>query len=314
MDLETTWDKSNDQVWSYGFNDVPYANENGDPYTYQVEEGLTTNTKGETYLSTIDGYELTNTITGTVDLTIDKTWFDHDDLKATRPQFIEVNVYQWIDDQSELYQTITMVAPKHGIIETLMDTPNNTWSYTIENLPKYDDQGRLYQYTVEEVKLDGYTSVVESQPQNTVDSTQLNALITNTAYGDLTISKTVSVNRGDANGYFTFTITLDEPINGSYGSTIFTDGKATVSLKHGETISINGLPVNIGYTIQEVEANTNGYTTSDSGNTTGMIIPSETIVVSFENRNHYIPKPKQDTSWTSPQPTVGYQFVLTDDK
>ena len=161
--------------------------------------------------------------------------------------------------------------------------------------------------------MDGYTSEIETQPKVDVDSVDIMAKINNIASGDLMIQKTVSGNRGDANRFFTFRIELDEPINGLYGSTIFEDGVANVLLRHGQTIEIPDLPGNVGYTVTEVEANQYCYTTTNSGNTTGMILPNETVTVSFENRNHYIPDPEDHPTWT-PQPSTGYQFVLTDDK
>lgn len=93
--------------------------------------------------------------------------------------------------------------------------------------------------------------------------------ITNTPVSSLAISKTVS-NAGempDANQQFTFTVTLDDFLGGKISDTFdavvtngltvgntrvaFTNGVATVTLKAGDTLTINGLPEGVGYTIKE---------------------------------------------------------------
>lgn len=149
------------------------------------------------------------------------------------------------------------------------------------------------------------------------ESTHLEVEIHNITNGDLTIRKVVSGNRGDASRYFTFDIQLDdETINGLYGTVMFTNGYASISLRHGQTITIPDLPGLVGYTITEVQANQDGYTTTDSGNTTGVILPSDTITVSFENRNHYDPDPEIPSTWTPDVQTntAVFNFVNTADE
>ena len=114
----------------------------------------------------------------------------------------------------------------------------------------------------------------------------------------------------------TLAVSIESDVEGSIAS-VDNEAVAMVSLRHGQTIEIDGLLGNVGYTITELEANQNGYTTTDSGNTKGEILPSDTITVSFENRNHYIPEPDDDPKPTpTPTPTsyTGYQLVLTEDK
>ena len=55
----------------------------------------------------------------------------------------------------------------------------------------------------------------------------------------------------DQNRSFGFTITLSEPLNGTYGDIAFKDGVAKVYLKHGQKLVAEGLPVGISYTIEE---------------------------------------------------------------
>lgn len=84
----------------------------------------------------------------------------------------------------------------------------------------------------------------------------------------------------------TFAVPIESDVEGSIAS-VDNEAVAMVSLRHGQTIEIDGLTGNVGYTITELEANQNGYTTTDSGNTKGEILPSDTITVSFEKKPLY---------------------------
>ena len=94
--------------------------------------------------------------------------------------------------------------------------------------------------------------------------------------GSLKISKTLSGNATDANKVFHFTITV-EGASGAYTASgtmrsvsFDANGKAEVTLKGGENVTIKGLPVGAAYTVTETEANQDGYTTVGA-NTSGTI-------------------------------------------
>ena len=81
---------------------------------------------------------------------------------------------------------------------------------------------------------------------------------------------------------FTFTVTLtDAPISGTFGDMEFEEGVAEIILKGGEEAVAIGLPIGIDYTVEEEEANQNGYVTTSTGET-GTICTSEKIA-SFTN-------------------------------
>ena len=61
---------------------------------------------------------------------------------------------------------------------------------------------------------------------------------------------------------------------------------ATVTLKHGQSISINSLPVDVAYSVSEAQANQDGYTTTPK-NEEGIISKDEISAVEFENYNNY---------------------------
>lgn len=103
-----------------------------------------------------------------------------------------------------------------------------------------------------------------------VERTVEAAVFTNTAKtGSLTVKKTVV--GGDSQREFGFTVALadgdGEPVSGTFGkgehAVMFTDGKATFTLKDGGEKTIAGLPVGARYTVTEDAAE--GYTTAVNG-------------------------------------------------
>ncbi len=84
------------------------------------------------------------------------------------------------------------------------------------------------------------------------------------AYGDLTISNTVSGSGADKNKDFTFTVTLDDTkISDTYGDMTFKNGVATFTLKHGESKTAKELPAGVTYTV--VESDYDSYTVTVNG-------------------------------------------------
>ncbi len=164
---------------------------------------------------------------------------------------------------------------------------------TLENLV-------LGEYTITENETDaqvnGYTLNVTGNKTATVTADEVaNATITNTytpepEYGLLTVTKSVAGTGADTDKTFDFTVTLDDgTINGTYGDMEFVNGVAEFSLKHGESATATGLPVGIGYTVDEADYSDEGYKTSYSGNVnSGTITTSDTVV---NVTNTYTPTP-----------------------
>lgn len=120
--------------------------------------------------------------------------------------------------------------------------------------------------------------------------------------GNLTVQKTVAGNAGETGREWEFTIELmnaDAPLSGTFhyeGGSIVTgvdqppddtltfnsDGKATISLRHGQKITIKGIPANVTYTVTEDEAD--GYvTTPGNGTASGTIEDDNTATAEFTN-------------------------------
>lgn len=105
--------------------------------------------------------------------------------------------------------------------------------------------------------------------------------------GNLIISKEVTGNGADTSKSFVFTLTLNDA-SGSYiyfghnlpGGTIISGDR--ISLTHGQSITITGLPAGATYTVTEADYAGDGYTTTSSG-ATGSIVADETQTAAFTN-------------------------------
>lgn len=121
-------------------------------------------------------------------------------------------------------------------------------------------------------------------------------------YGSLTIKKTVSNvdSMPSTNDTFTFDVVLTSSnasdLSGTkvFGETAFTDGKATVSLTQGQSITFSNIPEGVGYTV--TEQTKDKYSLSSKTNDTGTISGSKTSTATFVNKSNYIPPESAKTT------------------
>ena len=159
-------------------------------------------------------------------------------------------------------------------------------------------------YTVTEEKDDGYVTTSVDDKGTIQDNNTATAAFTNTrdVFQSLTVKKTVGGADGDKEKLWRFTIELKKagtPLNGTFqckggsfdgvippevGTLEFVDGKADIYLKHGQTIAIENLPVNVDYIVTEDEAGKNGYETEpQSGIITGSVQADAGSTAAFLN-------------------------------
>lgn len=164
-------------------------------------------------------------------------------------------------------------------------------SLTIQNLPA------SARYEVEEQTPDGYTvtaaGAVGDIPVN--GGTHTAAFVnrtggnTDNGSGSLAIRKNVSGLGGELDREFTFTVALSAP--GTYHYTGSRSGEiangGTITLRHGETITISGLPAGTTYTVTETEVP--GYEVLTSGDT-GTIFNNVVAEAVFDNAKEEIPE------------------------
>jgi len=114
--------------------------------------------------------------------------------------------------------------------------------------------------------------------------------------GGLLIGNTVTGNGGELDKVFEYTITFTGPGAGktySYtkpggGSGTIQSG-GTLELKHGQTVTIEGIYKDTGYTVVEADYSTDGYTTEPGNRTfTGTIVEMEIAEARYENAR-YLP-------------------------
>lgn len=156
---------------------------------------------------------------------------------------------------------------KGGQSITIKDIPDGI-TYTIVQ-KSYANDG----YTTDPENLTCTGSIVKEQ---TVEAKYVNAKY---LPGKLTIGKTVAGNGADKNKAFDFTVTFEGPGAGkTYSYTTSDDATGTVqsggkiSLKHGETAVIDGIPKDTIYTVTEADYTAEGYTTTwPDRKTTGTI-------------------------------------------
>ena len=247
----------NSNVWTYTFQDLPDTDENGNLYTYWVEE------------ESVSGY----TESRTDDLDLVNTLGDED---------TEVQIQgekTWVgDDPAKRPASITVILRQNGTeVKRQEVRPNEDgkWTYDFGSWPVYDDSGRAYTYTVQEEPVDGY-------------GTQVNGYDIVNGQGGLTVTK--QVYSGDKTREFRFTVTLsDKIVNGTYGDMTFIDGVAEFTLKDGESKTAAGLLPGIRYTVTEERAD--GYGTRVEGHNPGEIPFGDTAEVLVINYDDTTPPP-----------------------
>lgn len=103
--------------------------------------------------------------------------------------------------------------------------------------------------------------------------------------GELVVAKSVYGNAGEKDREFHFRVTFDTKDTFDYIRSDGAEGKVkngdTLALKDGQYVFIDMIPVGVKYTVTEVEANKDGYTTKATG-TTGTISKKQSAA-EFEN-------------------------------
>lgn len=132
---------SADNGWSYKFAGLNETDDNG-VINYTVREDSTP----DNYIVKYDGYNIINIYKdATISISGKKTWDDNNDQDGKRPESNKVYV---VDSEGN------QVGDKKTV------TANDDWSYTFENLPKYNDNGDEIKYSIAEDNIDGYTTEI----------------------------------------------------------------------------------------------------------------------------------------------------------
>lgn len=135
-DKELTVTADND--WKWSFTDLPkYAD--GKLITYTITEDSV-----DGYTSAVNGYDVTNTYSPEqTSVAVTKAWDDKNDQDGIRPESI----------------TVKLLANGEDTKKELVLSDGNSWTGTFTELDKYQN-GQEVVYTIEEVEVNGYRTVV----------------------------------------------------------------------------------------------------------------------------------------------------------
>ena len=125
---------SKTEQWKYSFTDLPKYDADGAEYKYTVKEEVVP----DGYVESVEGYNITNTYIGNLDVSGQKTWNDGNNADGKRPAEITIKLYQKVkgtEGEGTEYDTATVTA-------------DNGWKYSFTDLPQYDTDGNEYEYTV----------------------------------------------------------------------------------------------------------------------------------------------------------------------
>ena len=235
--------------WKYSFTKNKYRN--GKEISYTIEEvDVSTG-----YTAIVTDYNITNKhIPETLSYTVRKNWNDFNNNDGIRPDSIKVSI------------------KANGIVkETITLNNDNDWTYTFNDLPRYEN-GKEIDYSIVEDEVKGYVSTLE---EGILDNdNNITTVITNTheiENKEITITKTWI---SDGTVYQPDEIIVSLYADGEYLYDI------TISKDMNWTYTLDNLPKykngkEINYTIKEKEID--GYTTTYDGyNIINTMVPLET--------------------------------------
>ncbi|KRM14737.1 Cna B-type domain-containing protein [Companilactobacillus nantensis] len=127
-------------------------------------------------------------------------------------------------------------------------TADTNWSYVFNNLPKYDSAGNLYNYTVQETPVAGFTSIPDLTSHD----------ITNV------LSK-LKVTKVWNDGNDKYSQRPKSVIVAAYGPGIPATNYVSLSEKNNWTYTWGNLPSNGNWSVSEIGYNKTGYDSNDDG-------------------------------------------------
>ncbi|MFC4770839.1 Cna B-type domain-containing protein [Enterococcus hermanniensis] len=160
----------NTNTWQATFDNLPEYKADGTAFVYTIKEIVTEKDQAlyPNYQAVEEGMAVTNRLE-TIELTGQKTWDDQDNAYKSRPNAIQV----------QLYQNGKAYTDKDGKEVIEKTTAKQDWNYTFKDLIKYDQAGKEYAYTVKEVVKDSAGQVLLPNYQATEEGMDVtNSLLT----------------------------------------------------------------------------------------------------------------------------------------
>ena len=140
-----TGNRTTDENWSYTFTNLPKYNELGNVINYVVEEQEASTNDFKFYTNKVigdkdAGFTITNKFVvpeDKIQIQVTKRWEDNSNVNNRRPESIKFVIKQ---NNSEIKSKVL----------TGNRTTDENWSYTFDNLAKYDENGQEIDYVLEE--------------------------------------------------------------------------------------------------------------------------------------------------------------------
>ena len=140
-----TGNRTTDENWSYTFTNLPKYNELGNVINYVVEEQEASTNDFKFYTNKVigdkdAGFTITNKFVvpeDKIQIQVTKRWEDNSNVNNRRPESIKFVIKQ---NNSEIKTKVL----------TGNRTTDENWSYTFDNLVKYDENGQEIDYVLEE--------------------------------------------------------------------------------------------------------------------------------------------------------------------
>ena len=169
-----------------------------------------------------------------VSVSVRKVWDDNENAEGLRPESVSVR----LTAAGETIRTVTL-SEENGWTATVEDLPATSGGIDIAYAWAEDASGLPQGYVLSGTAAEGLLTTLTNSLQR----------------GGLIISKTVlNPNLITGNKEFRFHIKVQPALNGAYGQVTLVSGEADFSLRHGQSVSITGLPVGTSYEITEIKA------------------------------------------------------------
>ena len=145
--------------WSYTFADLDKYENGGEEVFYTITE-----TSVDGYSTTYDEFDITNSYTPKeTSITVTKAWADSNNADGIRPDKV----------------TVKLLADGTDTGKTLVLDKNSNWTGSFTGLAKYD-KGQLIEYTIKEVPVDGYKTVITGDAETGFVVTNSHTVLPNT--------------------------------------------------------------------------------------------------------------------------------------
>ena len=147
-------------------------------------------------------------------------------------------------------------------------------------------------YTVTEIDSRGMIPDAAAKTGVITEAGAAEAFVNTVPSGGITVRNTVSGTASDRSRPFSFRLELiGLPLEGIYGDLNFTSGISDFTLSHGQSVNISGIPPGTMFTVTELDAGADGYSTVPAeGFISGVVIEGTSFEAAFVNHKDAPPE------------------------